>query len=84
MDSIALQQSLRHLDTAYTNFFKRKDSGYPRFKSRKRGKQAYTTVNVNNNIRLEGGRIRCWRRPDGREKSFIRKRCSAAACRSRR
>ena len=58
MDSIALQQSLRHLDTAYTNFFKRKDSGYPRFKSRKRGKQAYTTVNVNNNIRLEGGRIR--------------------------
>jgi len=58
VDSIALQQSLRHLDTAYTNFFKRKDSGYPRFKSRKRGKQAYTTVNVNNNIRLEGGRIR--------------------------
>ena len=58
MDSIALQQSLRHLDTAYTNFFKRKDSGYPRFKSRKRGKQAYTTVNVNNNIRLEGSRIR--------------------------
>ena len=58
MDSIALQQSLRHLDTAYTNFFKRKESGYPRFKSRKRGKQSYTTVNVNNNIRLENGRIR--------------------------
>ena len=62
MDSIALQQSLRHLDTAYTNFFKRKDSGYPRFnprfKSRKRGKQSYTTLNVSNNIRLEGGRIR--------------------------
>ena len=58
VDSIALQQSLRHLDTAYTNFFKRKDSGYPRFKSRKRGKQSYTTVNVNNNIRLEDGRIR--------------------------
>ena len=58
VDSIALQQSLRHLDTAYTNFFKRKDSGYPRFKSKRRGKQSYTTVNVNNNIRLEGGRIR--------------------------
>ena len=58
MDSIALQQSLRHLDTAYTNFFKRKDSGYPRFKSKRRGKQSYTTVNVNNNIRLEDGRIR--------------------------
>ena len=58
VDSIALQQSLRHLDTAYTNFFKRKESGYPRFKSKRRGKQSYTTVNVNNNIRLEGGRIR--------------------------
>ena len=58
VDSIALQQSLRHLDTAYTNFFKRKESGYPRFKSRKREKQSYTTVNVNNNIRLEGSRIR--------------------------
>ena len=58
VDSIALQQSLRHLDTAYSNFFKQNGSGYPRFKSRKRGKQSYTTVNVNNNIRLEGGRIR--------------------------
>ena len=58
MDSIALQQSLRHLDTAYSNFFKRKESGYPRFKSKRRGKQSYTTVNVNNNIRLENGRIR--------------------------
>ena len=58
MDSIALQQSLRHLDTAYSNFFKQNGSSYPRFKSRKRGKQSYTTVNVNNNIRLEGGRIR--------------------------
>ena len=58
VDSIALQQSLRHLDTAYTNFFKRKESGYPRFKSKRHGKQSYTTVNVNNNIRLEGGRIR--------------------------
>lgn len=58
VDSIALQQSLRHLDTAYTNFFKRKESGYPRFKSKRHAKQSYTTVNVNNNIRLENGRIR--------------------------
>ena len=58
MDSIALQQSLRHLDTAYSNFFKQKGSGHPRFKSRKRGKQSYSTVSVNNNIRLEDGRIR--------------------------
>ncbi len=58
VDSIALQQSLRHLDTAYSNFFKRKDNGYPRFKSKRRGKQSYTTMNVNHNIRIEKGRIR--------------------------
>ena len=58
VDSIALQQSLRHLDTAYANFFSRKDSGYPKFKSRKRGRQVYSTVNVNHNIRLENGKIR--------------------------
>ena len=58
VDSIALQQSLRHLDTAYSNFFKRKDNGYPRFKSKRRGQQSYTTMNVNHNIRIEKGRIR--------------------------
>ena len=58
VDSIALQQSLRHLDTAYSNFFKRKDNGYPRVKSKRRGKQSYTTMNVNHNIRIEKGRIR--------------------------
>jgi len=37
----ALQQSIRHLDSAYQNFFK--GSGYPRFKSR-RDKQSFTQV----------------------------------------
>ncbi|MBQ6496664.1 MAG: IS200/IS605 family element transposase accessory protein TnpB [Firmicutes bacterium] len=58
VDSIALQQSLRHLDTAYRNFFARGNKGFPRFKSKKNGRQSYSTVNVNNNIRLEDGRIR--------------------------
>ena len=40
-DSIALQQSLRHLDRAYDNFFKRR-GGYPKFK-RKRSAQSYRT-----------------------------------------
>ena len=53
VDSIALQQSLRHLDIAYCNFFKNAKTGYPRFKSRKRGHDSYSTVLVNNNIRLE-------------------------------
>ena len=58
VDSIALQQSLRHLDTAYKNFFSRGNKGYPRFKSRKSGKQSYSTVCEGGNIRLEKGKIR--------------------------
>ena len=33
IDSIALQQTLRHLDTAFQNFFRDKKVGYPKFKS---------------------------------------------------
>lgn len=53
VDSIALQQSLRHLDAAYKNFFRDKKVGYPRFKSKKHHHFSYSTVCVNNNIRLE-------------------------------
>lgn len=35
VDSISLQQSLRHLDTAFQNFFKQPKTGFPRFKSKK-------------------------------------------------
>ncbi|WP_035418531.1 RNA-guided endonuclease InsQ/TnpB family protein, partial [Ferrovum myxofaciens] len=34
VSSVVLQQSLRHLDTAFTKFFK-KESDYPTFKSRR-------------------------------------------------
>ena len=54
-DSIALQQSLRHLDRAYDNFFKKR-GGYPKFKS-KRYKQSYRTMNINANISIDGDSI---------------------------
>ena len=38
----ALQQAIRHLDTAYKNFFNK--GGYPKFKS-KRGRQSYSVIN---------------------------------------
>ena len=57
VDSIALQQSLRHLDNAYKNFFRDKKVGYPRFKSKKSHQHSYTTVCINNNIKLEDGKI---------------------------
>lgn len=39
VSSVALQQSLRNLDTAYVNFFKKK-KGFPKFKSKKNGGSA--------------------------------------------
>ena len=40
VDSVALQQSVRNLDTAFDRFFK-KDSGYPKFKCKHKGKKTY-------------------------------------------
>ena len=57
VDSIALQQSLRHLDTAYKNFCRDKKVGYPRFKSKKSHHHSYSTVCINSNIKLENGKI---------------------------
>ena len=53
VDSISLQQCLRHLDTAYQNFFKNQKTGFPKFKSKKNNNNSYTTVCVNNNIKLK-------------------------------
>ena len=45
VDSILLQQALRHLDTAFQNFFKKPKTGFPKFKSKKNN-NSYTTVCV--------------------------------------
>ena len=53
VDSIALQQSLRHLDTAFNNFFDPKlKAKYPKFKSKNKSRWAYTSVVVNGNIHI--------------------------------
>lgn len=57
VDSISLQQALRHLDTAFQNFFRDKKVGFPKFKSRKNHNRSYTTVCVNHNIKLENGTV---------------------------
>ena len=56
VDSISLQQSIRHLDSAFNNFFHNKENGYPKFKSKKNHNFSYSTVNVNNNIRIINNR----------------------------
>jgi len=54
VSSVPLQQTLRHLQTAFTNFFARR-AGYPRFKSRKRSRRSaeYTT----SGFRFREGRL---------------------------
>lgn len=56
-DSVALQESLKNLDTAYQNFFKR-HSRYPRFKSKHNHSQSYRTRNQRNAIRIVDKRIK--------------------------
>ena len=55
VDSIALQQSRRCLETSYKNFFQSKGKvGFPKFKSKKnQSNLSYTTVNISNSIRLD-------------------------------
>ena len=55
VDSIALQQSLRHLDIAFQNFFRLPQTGFPKFKSKKKNRNSYTTICVNGNIRITDG-----------------------------
>ena len=58
VDSVSLQQSLRHLDTAFQNFFKQPRTGFPRFKSKKRNKNSYSTVCINSNITISNGYLK--------------------------
>ena len=58
VDSVSLQQSLRHLDTAFQNFFKQPKTSFPRFKSKKRNKNSYSTVCINGNITISNGYLK--------------------------
>ena len=70
-DATALQSSLRDLDTAYQNFFRRvkngEKPGYPKFKSKRNRRQSYKSKCIGTNIKvLEGavqlpklGKVKC-------------------------
>ena len=57
VDNIALQQSLRDLDKAYKNFFKKRAS-FPKFKSKHNHNKSYRTQNINGNISVVGKHIK--------------------------
>ena len=50
VDSLALANEQLHLQAAYQNFFRDKRIGFPKFKSKKRDVNSYTTNLVNGNI----------------------------------
>ena len=58
VDSVALQQSLRHLDNAFQKFFSEAKSGFPRFKSKRSHLFKYTTKCTNNNVELIDGYLK--------------------------
>ena len=50
VDSLALANAQMDLQTAYNNFFKRPEVGFPKFKSKKNHNYSYTTNNQGGNI----------------------------------
>ncbi|MDD4805040.1 MAG: IS200/IS605 family element RNA-guided endonuclease TnpB [Candidatus Pacebacteria bacterium] len=63
IDSVSLQSSLKDLDIAYQNFFRRIKqgdckAGFPKFKSKKDNKKSYKTKFTNNNIQVLGKQIK--------------------------
>jgi len=57
IDSLALANAQMNLEKAYKNFFRDKSVGFPKFKSKRSSKKAYTTNCVNENIKLSEGHI---------------------------
>jgi putative transposase len=52
VDKFALTNAIYHLDSAFHNFFK-KQSGFPKFKTKKSHRYSYTTNFTNNNIEVD-------------------------------
>ena len=70
VDSIALQQSVIHLFDSYMRFFKHLGE-HPVFK-KKKNDYGYTTMNINNSIRIEGNEIQIPKL--GRVRLFVHRR----------
>ena len=58
VDSLALANVQMHLESAYKKFFREPKTGFPKFKSKHKSRQSYTTNVVNGNIRLLENRLK--------------------------
>ena len=58
VDSLALANAQLNLEKAYKNFFRDKNVGFPKFKSKKNNHLSYTTNNQNGTVSIENGYIK--------------------------
>ena len=58
VDSLALANAQMNLQTAYNNFFRTPKVGFPKFKSKKRNKDSYTTNNQNGTVSIIDKKLR--------------------------
>jgi len=58
VDSLALANAQISLEKAYKNFFRNKNIGFPKFKSKKNNHWSYTTNNQNGTVIIENGHIK--------------------------
>ena len=58
VDSLALANAQMNLQTAYNNFFRTHKVGFPKFKSKKRNKNSYTTNNQKDTITIINGKLK--------------------------
>lgn len=58
VDSLALANAQMNLQTAYNNFFRSPKNGFPKFKSKKKNRNSYTTNNQKGTVRFIDGKLR--------------------------
>jgi len=58
VDSLALSNAQLNLEKAYKNFFRNKNVGFPKFKSKKNNHRSYTTNNQKGTVSIENGYIK--------------------------
>lgn len=58
VDSLALANAQMNLEKAYRNFFRDKNVGFPKFKSKKNNHRRYTTNNQKGTVVIENGYIK--------------------------
>ena len=58
VDSLALANAQLNLQDAYVRFFRNPAAGFPKFKSKKHSRKAYTTNCVNGNIVIRDGAVK--------------------------